>query len=96
MFKNIKRLNEGLNIYVEPGYITTCVPSGMKLVDFHLNKPVYEFNFNGCEMRCNSIAHAVEIMMTQILARNGMRCDINLKHPELSCALGASLYMDYI
>ena len=69
----IIRPNTGLNIYVEPGYITTCVPSGMKLVDFHPNKPVYEFNFNGREMRCNSITHAVEIMMTQILARNGMR-----------------------
>lgn len=69
----IIRPRAGLNIYVELGYITTCVPSGMKLVDFHLNKPVYEFGFNEHEMRCNSIAHAVEIMMTQILARNGMR-----------------------
>lgn len=73
MHINYVKPNTGLNIYVEPGYITTCIPSGMKLVDFHLNKPGYEFNFNGREMRCNSIAHAVEIMMTQILARNGMR-----------------------
>ena len=73
MYNRYTAPNAGLNIYVEPGYITTCVPSGMKFVDFHLNKPVYEFNFNGREMRCNSISHAVEIMMTQILARNGMR-----------------------
>ena len=69
----IIRPKTGLNIYVEPGYITTCIPGGMKLVDFHLNKPVYEFNFDGREMRCDSISHAVDIMFAQILVRNKMR-----------------------
>lgn len=69
----IIRPRAGLNIYVEPGYITTCVPSGMRLVDFRDNIPVYEFGFNEHEMRCNSIAHAVDLMMTQILERNRMK-----------------------
>lgn len=52
---------KGFNFYVEPGYITTCVSSGMKLVDFHLNKPVYEFDFNELVA-----INALEITITNI------------------------------
>ena len=62
---------KGFNFYVEPGYITKSVPAGMVLLDFRDGTPIYGINLNGRVVLCNSLMHAVKILMNNaVYSRN--------------------------
>lgn len=60
--------------YVEPSYITSCVPMGMVLLRFHKGlPPLYGINLNGHVAFCNSLSHAVELMIHRTINRRKIR-----------------------
>lgn len=63
MHNLIANSTKGFNVYVEPGYITKSVPAGMVLLDFRDGTPIYGINLNGRVVLCNSLMHAVKILM---------------------------------
>ena len=64
---------KGFNFYVEPGYVTSCVPMGMVLLGFRNGIPLYGINLNGHVAFCNSLSHAVELMMHHTINRRNIR-----------------------